>query len=41
MNCPEIKSLKKGFDNIDYELNEIQKNSSEGIDYKQYFSTSN
>ena len=30
----EIKSLKKRFDTIDYELNEIQKNSSEGIEYK-------
>ena len=30
----EIKNLKKRFDTIDYELNEIQKNSSEGIEYK-------
>ena len=30
----EIKKLEKRFDTIDYELNEIQKNSSEGIEYK-------
>ena len=30
----EITNLKKRFDTINYELNEIQKNGSEGVDYK-------